>query len=125
MYHLFIDFKKGYDSVRRLVLFNILIEFGITMKLLRLIKMCLNETCARVQVHKHLLCIFHIKSGLKQGSAVLPLFFSCALEFAIRRVQVNQNGLKLNGTHQPLFFANDDDNVLVGSIHTIRKSQKL
>ena len=40
----FIDFRKAYDSVRREVLFNILIEFGILMKLVRLIKMCLNET---------------------------------------------------------------------------------
>jgi hypothetical protein len=44
VHQLFIDFKKGYDSVRREVLYNILIEFGIPMKLFRLIKMCLNET---------------------------------------------------------------------------------
>jgi hypothetical protein len=44
VYQLFIDFKKAYDSVGRQVLYNILIEFGIPMKLVRLIKMCLNET---------------------------------------------------------------------------------
>jgi len=37
--HLFIDFKKGDDSVRREVLYNILIEFGIPVKLVRLIEM--------------------------------------------------------------------------------------
>jgi sorting nexin-29 len=42
VYQLFIDFKNAYDSVRREVLYNILIEFGITMKLVRLVKMCLN-----------------------------------------------------------------------------------
>jgi hypothetical protein len=41
---LFIDFKKAYDLVRREVFYNILIKFGITMKLVRLVKMCLNET---------------------------------------------------------------------------------
>ena len=40
VYQLFIDFKKAYDTVRREVLYNILIEFGIVMKLIRLIKMC-------------------------------------------------------------------------------------
>jgi hypothetical protein len=49
VHQLFIDFKKAYDSVRREVLYNILIEFGIPMKLVRLIKMCLNETYNKVQ----------------------------------------------------------------------------
>ena len=44
IHQLFIDFKKAYDSVRREVLNNILTEFGIPKKLVRLIKMCLSET---------------------------------------------------------------------------------
>jgi hypothetical protein len=44
VHQLFIDFKKAYDSVRREVLYNILIEFGVPVRLVRLIKMCLNET---------------------------------------------------------------------------------
>jgi hypothetical protein len=42
VHQLFIDFKKAYDSVRREVLYNIVIEFGVPMNLVRLIKMCLN-----------------------------------------------------------------------------------
>jgi hypothetical protein len=44
VHQLFIDFKKAYDSVRKEILYNILIEFGVPMKLVRLIKMCLTET---------------------------------------------------------------------------------
>jgi len=44
-----------------------------------------------------------------------------ALEYAIRRAQVNQDGLKLNGTHQFLVYA-DDDNILGGSVNTIKKN---
>jgi hypothetical protein len=43
VHELFIDFKKAYDSVRREVLYNILIEVGVPMKLVRLTKMCLNK----------------------------------------------------------------------------------
>ena len=39
VHQLFIDFKKAYDSVRREVLYNILMEFGIPKKLIRLVKM--------------------------------------------------------------------------------------
>ena len=47
VHQLFIDFKKAYDSVRREVLYNILVEFCIPMKLVRLIKMCLTEPKAQ------------------------------------------------------------------------------
>jgi hypothetical protein len=57
-------------------LYNILIEFGIPLKLVRLIKMCLNETYSRVRVGKHLSDRFRIKSGLKQGDALSPLLFN-------------------------------------------------
>jgi len=52
-------------------LYNILIEYGIPMKLVRLIKMCLTEMCSRVLVGKNLSHIFLIKNGLKQGYALL------------------------------------------------------
>ena len=52
VHQLFMDFKKAYDSVRREVLYNILIEFGIPMKLVRLIKMCLTATYSRVRVQE-------------------------------------------------------------------------
>ena len=57
--------------------------------------------------------------GLKQD-ALLPLLFNTASEYAIRRIQVNQDGLKLNSTHQHLVYA--DDNILWVSIHHIKEN---
>jgi len=48
-------------------LYNILIEFGIPMNLVKLLKMCLRETFSRVRVGKKLSDMFPIRKGLKQG----------------------------------------------------------
>jgi len=71
-HQLFIDFKKAHDSVMRTVLYNILIEFSIPMKWVRLIKMCLTETYSRVRISKHVSDMFPIRNGLKQGDALSP-----------------------------------------------------
>jgi hypothetical protein len=88
------------------------------MKLVRLIKMCLTEKYNNVRLGKHLSDMFPIRNGLKKD-AISPLFFNFALEYVIRRVPVNQKGLKLYGTYQFLFYV-DDVNILGGSVHTVK-----
>ena len=83
--------------------------------------MSLTETYSRVRVGKNVYDRFPIRNGLKQGDALSPLLFNFALEYAIRRVQVNRDGLKLNGTHQLLAYA-DNVNILAGSMHTLKEN---
>jgi hypothetical protein len=123
VHQLFIDFKKVCNSVSMEVLYNILIEFGVPMKLVRLIKMCLKETYSKVRIGKYFSDDFPIPNGLKQGDALSPLLFNFTLEYTSRKVQENHVELKLNGTHQLLVYANDV--TLLGEyIYTMKKNRE-
>jgi hypothetical protein len=91
------------------------------MKLVGMIKMCLNEMYSKVYIGEHLFDTFSILNGLKQVDALLSLLFSFALEYAIMKDQENEVRLKLNETHQLVVFA-DDVNLLGGNRDTIKKN---
>jgi hypothetical protein len=101
-----------------LLLNSILTGFVIPMKLFRLIKMCLNETCSKVRISKNLSDALSIQNGLKEGDALSPLFFNFDLKYTIQKVQENQKGLKLKGTHE-LLVCTDDVNIVDENMNTI------
>jgi hypothetical protein len=123
IHELFLDFKKAHDSMRREVLHNILIEFRVPVKLVRMIVMCFSETYRKINIGQHLSDMFPIQNGLKQGDTLSLLLFNLALEYSVRKVQENQVGLKLNGTHQHLAYA-DDVNLLSDKVDAINKNRK-
>jgi hypothetical protein len=89
------------------------------MKLVMLIKMCLNVIYGKICIGRHLSHSFPIQNGLKQGDALTPLRLNFAIEYYIRKVYENQVGLTLNGMHQLLAY--DDVNLLGGDMDTINK----
>jgi hypothetical protein len=66
--------KKDHDSVK----------FGVHMKLVRPIKICLNETYRKVRICKYFTVSFLIKNSLKQGDSLSALLFNFPSDYAIR-----------------------------------------
>jgi Reverse transcriptase (RNA-dependent DNA polymerase). len=89
MHQLFIDFKKAYDSVRWEVLYSIVIEFGVPMKLVRLMKVCLNKTYCRVRVGKHLSDLLLLGMVWNKDILYHNCFTTLPVEDTSRRIQVN------------------------------------
>jgi len=81
-------------TVRREVLYYILSEFGIFMKLVRLIKMCLIENCSKVCIGK-ILCS-------KTSKCFIAVSFQLCFRMCHQKVQGNEEGLELDGTHHVL-----------------------
>ena len=76
---------------------------------------------AESRAGKHLSDMIPIRNGLEQGDALTPLFLNFALQYAISRDQVHQDGLKPEGAHSLVVYA-DDVNRLGRSVHTIKKN---
>jgi hypothetical protein len=111
VHKLFIGFEIAFDPIRREVLCNIVIEFSVPVKLVRPIKMCLNETCNKVHAHINLSGAFPFQNGLKERDALWLSLLKFPLEYSTRRAQENQEGLESNRAHHHLVCA-DDINIL-------------
>jgi hypothetical protein len=90
------------------------------MKVVREIKMCLNEIYSKVHIRKHLSGAFPIQNDQKQGDAFSPLLSNFSVEYAIRKVHENQVGLKLVETYKLLIYA--VINILDDNINIIKEN---
>jgi hypothetical protein len=99
------------------VFYNTLIELGITMKLVMLIKVLVNITYFEVWISRYLSSIFHIENDLKPDISLVQLL-SFALAYAIGNIQFSKEGLIFNGIHQLLCA---DDAKLFGKNMNIMK----
>jgi hypothetical protein len=93
------------------------------MKLIWLIKTCLNETYNQFHIGIYFSNMFPIQNDIKHGHDLMPLLSNFALKYSTQKAQENQAGLKLDGTLQMPVYAKDV-NLLGDKTDTIRKNKE-
>ena len=107
IHQLYIDYKQAYDTINRTKQVEIMKEFGIPMKLVRLVKMTLMSTNNKVKIQGKLSSSFETTVGLQQGDSLSTLLFNLCKEKIIRNVRINPGGTIFNITRQCLAYADD------------------
>jgi hypothetical protein len=111
IHQLYTDYKQAYDTINRAELVEIMKEFGIPMKLVRLVKMTLANTNRKVKIQGKLSPSFET-TGLRKEDSLSTLLFNLCMEKIIRNVRINPRGTIFNRTRQCLAYA--DDVVILG-----------
>ncbi len=82
----FVDITKTYDSVNRELLWKVCRKYGISEKLVRMLRMLYNNSKAKVRVNGELSNSFQIDNSVMQGGIPSPILFNIVFDFIIRKV---------------------------------------
>jgi hypothetical protein len=107
IHQLYIDYKQAYDTINRAKLVETMKEFGIQMKLVRLVRMTLTNTNSEVKIQGKLSLSFETTTGLRQGNSLFTLLFNLCMEKIIRSVRINPGRTIFNRTRQCLSYVDD------------------
>jgi len=108
-HHLFIDFKSAYDKIKTDQLCNAMGEFSTPNKLVRIMRMTMENTKSHVRIQSDLSDSIIAKKGLKQGDSLACLLFSLALEKVVRNMEIQTSGTIFYKSVQLLAYADDVD----------------
>ena len=108
----YIYYKQAYDTINRAELGEIIKEFGISMKLVRYVKITLTNKNKNLKIQGKLSPSFETMIGLRKGDSLSTLLFNQCMEKIIRNVRIKSGGTVYNRTRQYLAYA--DDVVILG-----------
>jgi hypothetical protein len=84
LYLCFVDLKAAYDTVNRSALWEVLLEYGISDKLCRMIKCLYKATEAAIKCEGEISDWFEVRTGLRQGCLLSPALFNIYMDFVVR-----------------------------------------
>ena len=124
-WHVFVDYRQAYDSIHRPSLWNMLREFQVPEKIVKLAKMCYAGSRGRVRIGGELTDEFRVVTGLRQGCPLSCMLFNIALEWVMRHTPPAPDSIALtNGLSlDRLAYADDCD--LMGEGYRGRDEQLL
>ena len=91
LHNIFTDLSQAFDSVHRYVIYNSLIKHNVPDKLIKLIKLTMQQTKMRVKVNNNYSEWFKTKTGVRQGDPLSALLFSVVLDSVITNLEVQGN----------------------------------
>jgi hypothetical protein len=94
--YIYISCTQAYDSINRAQMVEIMKYFGIPKRLVRLVKMTLENTHNKVKTQGKLLHNFEMVVGLRQGDSLSTLLFNLYMEKVIINVETNPGGIIFN-----------------------------
>ncbi|RLU18394.1 hypothetical protein DMN91_008751 [Ooceraea biroi] len=121
LHHVFVDFKQVYDSISREKLHEILQEFRIPPKLVRIIQATMKNTRGYVRISGELTTPFQINRRLKQGDGLASMLFNLALEHVVRKTRIDVRSTIMYKSVQLAGYVNDID-ILERSIISIKET---
>lgn len=116
---LFVDFKQAFDSVKRSALYKALNELGLPRKLIRLIRMTMLETSAKVKVGNKIGRSFLFNNGVKQGDGLSATLFILALHWVVK--EIDPGGTIFYKCSQILAYA-DDVAIVARSVRKLKET---
>ena len=122
-WHIFIDYTQAYDSIHRDSLWSILREFNIPEKIIRMIRLCYNNSKGMVRVGGELTDVFQVETGLRQGCPLSCMLFNIALEWVMRNTPHENDMIAFRNGFKCDRLAYADDSDLMGESYEGRDTQ--
>jgi len=114
VYLLFVDFKQAYDSIARNTLWNVMVQLGISAKLVRMVKACMQNSRCKVKFNSVLSEEFTVNTGVRQSDFLSPVLFNIALGSVVREILQNElQGLNIGQGKQISLVGYADDIVVI------------
>ena len=124
VYVAFIDFEKAFDSVKRPLLFNVLLKNGVKRNLFRAIESIYNVVKANVKSNNEISDVFTYPTGLQQGCHLSRMLFSLfinELDDVMKYSDVRRIQLFPDITEVFMLMFADDIGVISDTINGLQK----